>query len=290
MRRSTSSPDSSKVATDKKSHSQKQYDENIINQLPSASLMKYKWKKLQSLNSKLDFMENVRMGLIIFSLLFAVFSVSLLWVPVIVFGMPFYSFLLLSHSLLFLWVFIVYYQLLPPLIDERYNISYVFETETSYLPTHHPSKNEMFWCYEKVLLSVATNATIWKYLSYRGLPDIMRDKAKCNKEVIICAFLGLLMAIVFVYSFAHLGPLYGEPKTKKFKTTHAKENIVNKVNFQNYDLSHIEEESNTERIDEITKLKNEMLEKDALYTNLKKENEILRRENKELSSKNKRFP
>ncbi|CAL9733660.1 hypothetical protein MOSE0_C00276 [Monosporozyma servazzii] len=280
---------SSKGSYDNKADFHNETSEILKNQYSPRSDTKEKWKRLESFNKKIDRLEILRTIISISLLVLGFVSICILWIPVKVFGLTFYSIILVSHSSLFLCLAIVEKQIYPPLIDGRYILSCEIEEQTSHLPSHHSSRNELIWCYLGISLSVLTNAAIWKYLSYLNVPDIMEDTEEAGKVMIICAFLGITLLFAFFFAPSCLGPLYGEPEIKKNETEQDKENTEKNVKFQIYDASRLEGELVTQKIREIKELKNEMVEKDGSYSKLLqvKDKEIarLRKENMEGNNK-----
>ena len=251
----------SSEGSDDKSHFQKKnHNQAIITQLPSSSLKKNDLKKLRGLEKKVSIMELVRIILVSFIFLLSCFSMLLLGAPVNVLGMPLYSILLISHSLSFLGLSIVHYQFLPQLIDERTNLSYKIKQEIPDVSSYHPTKSELSWCYSRILISVLINAGIWKFLSYMDFEIDVQDENGSDVGIIVCFFLGMLLFVVSFLVLSFLGPLYSEPKVKKPKTKQRKEDADKRINQSIKELLLAEDESKAVKYEEITMLRNEVLE------------------------------
>ncbi|CAL9737446.1 hypothetical protein MOSE0_M00254 [Monosporozyma servazzii] len=229
---------SSKGSYDNKADFHNETSEILTKQYSPRSDTKEKWKRLESFNKTIDCLETLRTILFLSLLGLGAVSTCILWIPAKVFGLTVYSILLVSHSSLLLCLAIVEKQIYPLLIDGRYILSCEIEEQTSHLPSHHSSRNELIWCYLGISLSVLTNAAIWKYLSYLNVPDILEDTEEAGKVMIICVFLAIVLIIAFFFAYSCLGPLYGEPEIKKNKTEQDKENTDKSVKLQISDLSH----------------------------------------------------
>ncbi|CAL9734176.1 hypothetical protein MOSE0_E00144 [Monosporozyma servazzii] len=273
------------AASDNKSHLQKDNDETIIDQPSAPPSIKENRKKLEDLNRKIDFMESIINIMIAFIYNISFTSILFLWVPDNIFGWPFYSFWLISHSLFFLAISIIHYQLLPPLIDERYIISDEIEEQTANQPAFRHSKKDLYWCYLRILLSFITNVVIWKCVSYMHLRDVAKTLDE-NIEVFLIYFgLDILMIIESIYVFSYLGPLYDEPKIKLVKDSTDKG-----LDFQSNDLLSTNDELQTEKMEATSNPKNQMLEQDgSYYKSLQEENALLMELLKEKENENKRL-
>ncbi|CAL9733910.1 hypothetical protein MOSE0_D00210 [Monosporozyma servazzii] len=238
----------------------KNHNQAIITQLPSSSLKKNDVKKLRGLEKKVSIMELVRIILVSFIFLLSCFSMLLLGVPVNALGMPLYSILLISHSLLFLGLSIVHYQFLPQLIDESTNLSYKIKQEIPDVSPYHPTKSELSWCYSRILISILINAGIWKFLSYMDFEIDVQDENGSDVGIIVCFFLGMLLFVVSFLVLSFLGPLYSEPKVKKPKTKQRKEDADKRINQSIKELLLAEDETKAVKYEEITMLRNEVLE------------------------------
>ncbi|CAL9735185.1 hypothetical protein MOSE0_G08900 [Monosporozyma servazzii] len=194
-------------------------------------------------------------------------SMFLSYKPVDVFGMPFYSFLLLSHSLSYLGLSIVHYQLLPPVIDKSSIIGYEIKEEYPYPPAYHRSKNEMFWCYLRIFSAILINAGIWKYLTYMNFPY---DEDKAEEVLHICFLSGVLMLLVFVYVFFNLGPVSSAAIFEIQGTDMLQKDASYSKLLQEKDKISMEKD----------KILIELLQEKT------KENERLKKENEELKNKN----
>ncbi|CAL9736455.1 hypothetical protein MOSE0_J10044 [Monosporozyma servazzii] len=265
---SLSSPNSAKVSNDKQSQSQKENKEFIIRQSPTDSSLKENRKKMESLNRKIHFLEFVRIVFLTSLFLIGLLSISMLYKPVKVCGMSLYSFFLISHSLSYLGLSIVHYQLLPPLIDKSSIIGSKIKEECPYLPAYHRSKNELFWCYLRIFLAILINAGIWKYLTYMDFPY---NKGEGDQVIIICFSSGVLMLLVYVYVFANLGPVSAGVIIEKPKSKQKNQD----TNMLKYDASYLKLLQKKDKISlEKDKILMELLQEKA------KENERLRRRTK----------
>ncbi|CAL9735599.1 hypothetical protein MOSE0_I00144 [Monosporozyma servazzii] len=209
------------------------------------------------------------------------------WVPNKVYGMSIYTILLVSHSLSFSCLFVVHIYLLPPLIHERYIISYEVEGKTRYLPVYHPSKNELYWCYQKLCLSLLTNALIWTYLSKIDLEVVFEDTVELNILLGKCLGLGMSMLLVFFYTLLNLCPLYGEPEIEKPKTKQRMQNTDMLQNDSSY--SKLLQEKDASYLKLLQEKDKILMEKDKILMELlqekNKESERLRKENEEANNK-----
>jgi len=188
--------------------------------------------------------------------------------------MPFYSFLLLSHSLTYLGLLIVHYHLFPPVLDKSSIIGDEIKEECSYLPAYHRSKNELFWCYLRIFLAILINAGIWKYLTYKDFPC---DEDVGDNVLIISLFSGVLMLLVFVYVMVYMGPISTGAIIEKPKSKQKKQETT----VLKYDAPYLKLLQEKDKIS---------MEKDKILIELlqekTKENERLRKENEELKNKN----
>ncbi|CAL9733908.1 hypothetical protein MOSE0_D00166 [Monosporozyma servazzii] len=263
---STATPPKSGTVTTKKEH--------------SPSPMKEKQKKLERVKGNIAFLDLVRQSLTIVAFAFTVAFIMFVWVPDKVYGMSIYTILLVSHSLSFSCLFVVHIYLLPPLIHERYIISYEVEGKTRYLPVYHPSKNELYWCYQKLCLSLLTNALIWTYLSKIDLEVVFEDTVELNILLGKCLGLGMSMLLVFFYTLLNLCPLYGEPEIEKPKTKQRMQNTDMLQNDSSYSKLLQEKDASYLKL---------LQEKDKILMELlqvkNKENERLRKENEEANNK-----
>ncbi|CAL9734811.1 hypothetical protein MOSE0_G00210 [Monosporozyma servazzii] len=257
----------SEASYDNKSHPQKETKKFTMSKSPTASSLEENRKKLKILTRMIHFLEFVR--IVFFITLFSIGLVCMFlsYISVNVFGMPFYSFLLLSHSLTYLGLLIVHYHLFPPLLDKSSIIGDEMKEEFSYMPAYHRSKNELLWCYSRIFLAILINAGIWKYLTYMDFPY---DENEADKVLHICFLSGILMTCVFAYVMAYLGPVSDRVIIKKQNThTWGKDASYSKL------------------LQEKDKI---LMEKDKILMELlhAKDDEIkrLRRENEEANNKN----
>ncbi|CAL9734808.1 hypothetical protein MOSE0_G00144 [Monosporozyma servazzii] len=257
-----------------------------MNQSPVASSMKEKQKRLKKLKKMIDILEKVSMVFRVLMFIFGYACMVLLFLSIKLFGIPLYSILLASHSVSFYGLYIVHYKILPALIDERSIISHEIEEKRPSFSAYHPSKNEMFWCYQRISLYFLTITVIWKYMSCMELPDNTDDMT--DGVLFTCMFFGIFLLLFSGYGVIPLGPLYSEiemqkPKPKpKPKPKQGNDKSNKTVSSKTHDSLG---EQKVENIEEINKLKKEMVEKDVFYTKLiqEKENEIkrLRKEKQE---------
>ncbi|CAL9736018.1 hypothetical protein MOSE0_I09780 [Monosporozyma servazzii] len=243
----------------------------IMDQSPVASSMKEKQERLEKLNKMIDVLENITTVFRVLVFFFGSVCMCLLFLSIKLFGIPFYSILLASHSISFFGLYIVHYQILPPLIDKRSIFSHEIEEKRPFFSAYHPSKNEMFWCYQRISLYSLTITIIWKYMSYMELSDNMEDRDVGFR--LICNFIGILLVLFSAYGVIPMGPLYSQTEIQKPKQGNDKSNKT--VSSKTHDSLG---EQKVENIEEINKLKKEMVEKDVFYTKLikEKENEIIR--------------
>lgn len=261
----------SSEVSDDISHFQKKNNKSTTSQTPIASPMKEERKRLEKLNKKIDFIEDVRAT---FGLCFFVSSGAstfLLGAPGKVFGMSIYSILLSFHFLSLSCLCMVHYKLLPPLINERSILSYRVKGQGRYPPAYHLSNNEIFWCYIRILFPILTNGGIWIYLSYRDLQVDWKEYDERQKLLGVCLVLGTLLLFVSLSTILNLDHRYWKPEIKKHKTEQRKEDSNKRVNLQTDDLMCVKDELKAENMEEIRKLRNEILEKDASYTKLLQE-------------------
>lgn len=133
---------SSKGSYDNKTVFHKEHNEITINQESAASSMADNRKKLEGLNKKIDSGISVRATLVLSLFVLCMLSMMILYLPIIIFGISFYSIILVSHSLLLLCLVIFDKQVYQPLIDEWYILSCKTEGDTTYFPAYHPSRFE----------------------------------------------------------------------------------------------------------------------------------------------------
>lgn len=258
----------------------------IINQPPSASSINEKQKKLKSLNKMFDFLESASMMLMVFIYDLSFTSVFFLWLPDVVYGIPFYSYLLIFHSLLFLWLSIVHYQLFPRVIDKRYTISCEIEEQTSYQPAYHPSGKELIWCYLRILLVFVTNGGTWKFLSYMDYKDDVKNVEEGIERFLTFCGLEIVMVIVSIYVSSYIGPLYSKPEINN-KTEEGKEERTENTDkradphIQNSPLEG--EEVVVRDVDDFRKPREEVLEDDSSTSKLlqEKDSAIIELQDKE---------
>lgn len=250
-------------------HSHKEEEELIVKLSPTATSTEDKVKKLKTVNKKIYLMQEVRMILILIICDISATFMFFLWMDAKIYGIPLSSIVLLSHSLSFLGLVIVHYKVIPPLIDEWSIVSNEIKERRNYPPAYHPPIQELFWRYQRVVLAIATDIGIWKYLSYENFQNDVKTVDETHKGLFFCFGLELLMIIVSRRVVYHLGPVYGKPKKKKQE----KEGKVDKiVDLQTHDSLRSEDEVKTEGIKEITELRNEILEKEVSYSKLLQEN------------------
>ncbi|CAL9733655.1 hypothetical protein MOSE0_C00166 [Monosporozyma servazzii] len=254
---------------------------------PSPSSMEEKEIKLENLEDKVDSLELIKLSLTIVTLTISGLFLMIVWVPYKVYGISIYTILLVSHSLLFSCLFVVHIYLLPPLVHERYIISYEVEGKTRYLPVYHPSKNELYWCYQKLCLSLLTNALIWKYLSKIDLELVSKDNFEFKMLLNKCICLGFAMLLISIYSLLALGPLYDEAEIEKPKTKQEKQNTDLLQKDASY--SKLLQEKDASYLKLLQEKDNILMEKDNILMELlqekNKENERLRKENEEANNK-----
>lgn len=254
----------------------------IMDQSPVASSKKEKRERLEKLNKMIDVLENITTVFRVLVFFLGSVCMCLLFLSIKLFGIPFYSILLASHSVSFFGLYIVHYQILPPLIDKRSIFSHEIEEKRPFLSAYHPSKNEMFWCYQRVSLYFLSIAVIWKYMSYMELPDNMEDRDVGFR--LICNFIGILLVLFSAYGVIPMGPLYSQTEIQKPKPK-PKQGNANSDKTKSSKTHDSLMELKIENTKEIIKLKEEMVEKDVFYTKLiqEKENEIkrLRKEKQE---------
>ncbi|CAL9737029.1 hypothetical protein MOSE0_L01926 [Monosporozyma servazzii] len=179
-----------------------------------------------------------------------------------------YSILIASNSLSYLCLFIVYYHVLPPLIDERSIISHQIEEKRRYFPAFHPSKHDLVWRYRRIWLTIIVNAGIWKSLSYMDFQDLREDTDATSRQMCIGYFLGIFLLLVYFYVVSHIGPLYYESKINKYVSQHREENTDKGISLQMHELL---TDLKMETSREINKLRQEMLAKDASSYKLSEE-------------------
>ncbi|CAL9735851.1 hypothetical protein MOSE0_I05930 [Monosporozyma servazzii] len=257
---------------DTKPYPQKESKEADLKQSQTTSSVKEKQEQFKSLEDKIFYFELAKaifMVIIFGHVLLAIVVLSLL---IKIYGMPFYSIFLLSHSLSFLGLYVVHYQYLLPLIDKGNLISYKIEEELYNVPPHHPPKRELSWFSLRHMLPFITNAGIWICLSCMDIQNDVEDTDPTDKEIIICLFLGVLMLLVFISAMAKIGPTPARHRTVKYKTKQGKEDAAKKFNLKIYDLL---SGLKTETIEELNKFRKEMLENNASYSELEKENDAL---------------
>lgn len=265
-----------------KSKFQKEKSQSNMNQSPAPFSKKEIQNELESLVERIEFIEYIRMGLMINIFGVSCASLLLLWIPARVFGISLSSIVLICHSLLCAFFSIIHYRLLPSLIDETAILSFKINEKRPYLPAYHPSKKDLFSFYQRLLLIFLTTSGIWKYLSYLDFQDIKKTKNGNDKEMIICLFLGLLLLFVSLYFLAKTGPICIVPKTKKPETKQGRENSDKRVKLQIYDLLRAEDALKAEKNEEINKLRSEISKKDVSYSKLKEENERILSELQEI--------
>ncbi|CAL9737031.1 hypothetical protein MOSE0_L01970 [Monosporozyma servazzii] len=268
---SHSSEGSSEGANDNTVYSQKENDDTIMNQPPPASSLEEKQIKQKNLIKRIDSMGKVRDGLTTSQLLLGLISMFSFFLPVNILGMTFYSIELVCHSLSFSCLFILHYHVIPSLTAECNIISNQIEEETNYPPTSYPTKNELFWCYLKVLLSILFNTGLWIYLLSIDLPDNREYSKEETMQVIFCFLCGMVLLIVSFYALFQIDILDHEAKLKKRKTEQTKKDTRNGVNIQMHDLSLTEDEIMAAKMEEIVKARKEVLEIDSSYSKLLQE-------------------
>ncbi|CAL9737442.1 hypothetical protein MOSE0_M00166 [Monosporozyma servazzii] len=262
----TVTPSKSGTVTTKKEHSPSSMEEKEI--------------KLENLEDKVDSLELIKLSLTIVTLTISGLFLMIVWVPYKVYGISIYTILLVSHSLLFSCLFVVHIYLLPPLVHERNIISYEVEGEIFYLPVYHRSKNELYWCYQKLFLSLLTNALLWKYLSKIDLELVSKDNFEFKMLLNKCICLGLAMLLISIYSLVALGPLYDEAEIEKPETKQEKQNTDMLQKDASYlKLLQEKDASYLKLLQEKDKILMELLQEKN------KENERLRNENEEANNK-----
>ena len=253
----SSSSSSSQGSNKREAYSQKENDETIMNQPPPASSLEEQQIKLKSLIKRIDSMGKVRDRLKMFLLLLGGISVLSLCIPVFTLGMSFYSIELVCHSLSFSCLFILHCQVIPSLINECNIISNNIEEETHYPPTSYPTKSALFWCYLRISFSILYNTGIWIYLSSMGSDE-------SEEQLVIGFLLGMLLVLISFYALFHVDFFDPQPERKKHKTEQGREDTGNGVNIQMHDLPRTEDRFKTHEMEEITKLRDEMLKKDKI--------------------------
>lgn len=244
-----------------------------MNQSPTIPSMDDKCKKMESLNKKIDFLESVREKINVLIFVLGVLSMYLLWAPITVLGISFRSILLGSHTISFLCLFIIHYKVLPPLIDECSITSHGIAGQQHFLPAYHPSKTEMFWCILRITLPILTSFGIWVYIWYKDTPEINNDDYECEKVTYICFFLGMFLLFLSLFVQIQLTPLCIVPQVKNHTTKQGIEVDNRRVSLQALDLLSTKDNLEREKNEETTKLRTELLEKDASYSKLLQEKE-----------------
>lgn len=246
-----------------------------MTQLPLVSPMEENRKSLDSLIKKIDAVEIVTdiLSAVFFSI--GGFSGLLLVIPLKIFGIPIYSITIFTHSFLLLCLFIVYYYLFPPLINERYRISCEIGKTTQYQPAYHRSKNEMFWAYQKMLLSILTNTGIWVYLTHTDIQGLTENNSESGNGIIVLCFCwGILLFSVSLYGMGHTSCFYDEPNRKewekKCKTENAKKDINKTISPSQ--VGKVLNDLNGKEVEETNKFGKGMVEKVEEIRRLKKEN------------------
>ncbi|CAL9735853.1 hypothetical protein MOSE0_I05974 [Monosporozyma servazzii] len=258
---------SSEGANDTKPHPQKESKEANMEQSQTTSSVKEKQKEFKSLENVISYFALARAIFMVIIFVHIIFAMTILLLLIKVFGMPFYSIFLLSHSLSFVSLYVVQYQYLLPLIDKGNLISYKIEEELYNVPPHHPPKRELSWFSLRHMLPFITNAGIWICLSCMDIQADVEGVDKGDKEIIICLFLGVLMLLVSVSAMAKIGPAPAGPRTVKYKTKQGGKDADKKVDLK---TETIEETAMLRK--ETAMLRKEILERDASYSKLMKEN------------------
>lgn len=184
-------------------HPKRELDEKITNQSAKATSTEDNLKKLESLNKRVDFLGSVSIVIYICIFMFSLESIFMEMQPDKVMGVELYTCVLISHSFSFFSLFIVHYQLLPPLFDERCTVSSKIQGLMPFSPAYHRSKDELFWCYMRILLAILTDGVMWFYLN-----NIHAQYAKSNpdKLLIYCMLSGVLITFISFYVLAKIGP------------------------------------------------------------------------------------
>ena len=125
---------SSEGPNDTNPHPQKERKEANMKQSQTTSSVKEKQKEFKSLEDKIFYFELARAIFMVIIFVHIIFAMTILLLLIKVFGMPFYSIFLLSHSLSFVSLYVVQYQYLLPLIDKGNLISYKIEEELYNVP------------------------------------------------------------------------------------------------------------------------------------------------------------
>ncbi|CAL9733401.1 hypothetical protein MOSE0_A05028 [Monosporozyma servazzii] len=186
--------------------------------------------------------------------------------PIKVCGMSIYSIFLISHSLLLSAILFIHYQLLPLAVNARYIVSHKIKGQTPYSRSYYVSQNELLWNNLRILLYFLTIAGIWKYVSYMDIPNDAKDRNESLKKGFIFLFLGMLLIFVSSYVLSYLDPVYLESETQRQDIEQGIEGTDMRASLQIHDTLHAQDQIIAQNVEKITKLKKEILEKDASYS------------------------
>lgn len=236
-----------KCSNESKSQSQKESNETITDQLPTASSTDEMRKRWAILKNRSDFINPFRtvVGMIILYLTLTLL-IMLCAAAIVPFGISIYSVLLGFHSFLILCFYTIHYQLLLPLLDECSSIVYNLETGTSNVPAKQPPKKKRSWFSLRHLLPFVTNAGIWLYLSCTVFAVDVKTEYQKSKDFCVCIFLGVLQVLVTFSALTKIGLAPRKPKMKSARVEQG-EKDASSSNFkkENYDgLMDLQREGN----------------------------------------------
>lgn len=289
---------SSEGSTVHNSNSQLENNYITVDCPPSAFSVQEDQRKLKYLIKWMTVIEVVKVGLVGLILCIGFMSMAFFGGFAEVSGVPLYNIWLASHALSFLFLSIVRNYLLTPLVD-AYNIIICKMDGQRYHPPTRMSKKVLFWWY--YLPYPLALAGISIFLSYMDLQEVEEGSDEDRRQIGIGFFAGTLLLLVSVYVVWPVGSAEDELKVKKRERTHGKDNSGKRVDFEMHNLSRTEDGQKRERVEEIIKVRKEMLHNNASYSKLLQENhkiliqllnenERLRKENLQVNIKNLWFP
>lgn len=169
------------------------YSEQLAPQLSKEALQ----ENFEKLNQQIELSELIYM--VLWGSIFAIsiYSVFLLWIPIKIFGISFFIIFFIAHSLLTSLLFVFTYEIVPPLVDQRYIISKKLNSPQNCLPALHKTNRNLgrYWPLFYSILTDVCNSICLQSIHYQQLLEYMDEESR------ICLISLVLWFFIFWVSF-----------------------------------------------------------------------------------------
>ncbi|CAL9735535.1 hypothetical protein MOSE0_H08306 [Monosporozyma servazzii] len=131
------------------------------------------------------------------------------------------------------------------------------------------------------MLALLTDASVWLCLLYMNMSDNVKDIS--DIEIVKCLCLGIGMTVVSFLVLFMLGPVAMDPETTQHSIENENEDVDDRIKLVIQHLLPKDDEIKAGPMEEITKLRNDMLEREKEFEKASMEKD------KESRERNKKF-